>query len=132
VTFTKEGYQKVTKVEVEVKAGKTTLLDVQMMMMKPSLGMAWIVPPSPEMAVGESQTVRWLVTGDPVTGTALVCSASEDSDTEATETIPGVEVAPSEYKATITVASPGQWHFAAVAQVDGDTIATEPVKVAVE
>jgi hypothetical protein len=84
------------------------------------------------MAAGESQTVRWRVTGEECDGTALVCSASKAPTAPATGTTPGVEVAPGEYKATIGAVSPGTWHYAAVAEVDGDTVATRPVTVTVK
>ena len=127
--FTKKGYQPQTVKNVTVPPDQE--VDVEMQA-KSRSAIAWVVPPSPEMAAGKSQTVRWRVTGEEVTGTALACSASGDPTAEATETIPGVEVAPGEYKATIRPVSPGAWRYAAVAQVDGDTVATKPVAVTVK
>jgi hypothetical protein len=90
---------------------------------------AWVVPPQPRLAAGTSQTVRWRVTGEEVTGTALVGSTSGDPTALAAVTTAGMEVAPGEYKATIRAVSPGKWHYAAVAEVDGETVATKPVAV---
>jgi hypothetical protein len=62
----------------------------------------------------------------------LVCSARGDPTVQADATLAGVEVAPGEYKATLRPVSPGKWHYAAVAEVDGDIIATKPVVVTVK
>jgi probable HAF family extracellular repeat protein len=133
LVFLKKGYKQFTTV-AEVQAGRTTRVNVKLRKEKIVSAIAWSVPPVPKMTVGECQMVRWraATAGEEVTGTALVCSARGDPTVQADATLAGVEVAPGEYKATISGVSPGTWYYAAVAEVDGDSVATKPVAVIVK
>jgi 5-hydroxyisourate hydrolase-like protein (transthyretin family) len=129
--FSKKGYKAATVKNVTVPPDQKVNVALKKEGKSPA-SIAWVAPPKPRMAAGENQTVRWRVTGEEITGTALVCSAGEDPAAQAVATTVGIEVAPGEYKATINAVSPGTWHYAAVAEVDGDTIATKPVAVTVK
>jgi hypothetical protein len=129
--FKKKGYQPATVKNVTVPPDQEVNVGLKKKG-KSLASIAWVAPPKPKMAAGESQTVRWRVTGEEVTGTALVCSARGDPSAQSAMATAGVEVASGEYKATISAVSAGTWHYAAVAEVDGDTIATKPVTVTVK
>jgi parallel beta-helix repeat protein len=127
--FSLKGYQSVTIKDVVVPPDQ--VVDVELRKKKSQATIHWIVPPAAEMTVGESQTVRWQVTGEEVTSTALTCSSGGDPITQAIAITTGVEVAPGVYEAMINAVSPGRWYYTAAAEVDGETIAIKPIAVMV-